>query len=531
MKLNYIHTMLVSLLSCSAAFATMNAKVDITKTYQTIEHFGAADAWSGNLIGQWADKERNKVADWLFSTENDSYGNPKGIGLSLWRVNLGGGSWEQGDDSGIKTIQKRAESFLTLDGKQYDWKKCAGQQWLMEAAKKRGCEKFLLFVNSPHVSMTISGKAWNSQKSAKGNLKPECYGAFADYLATIAKYFTKKGFEITYISPANEPQWMWDTGSQEGTPYYNSELARIVRELDKALEAHKLSDTKIIIAESERIANLYELEYARKPRVKAKHNVPDDEIVGNQIKVFFDKNSPHYVGDLKHVLKAINSHSYDSDKTVETLKEERAPLAAELEKYGIGFHASEFITIPHLRTDSDMGEKGNPSEMNEALHLARVIHTDLTFTPSVTWQNWKAIELYDQPGRALVHLYPKTGDVREIEKGGYAQTSKLLWGMGNFSRFIRPNYKRVSFGGFEDIANKTFGSAWLSPDGKRLVLVCENTKFEDEVLNLTLPAEFNDSKVVAYQTSERMDLAKIDVPAKKNLKLPQRSITTFVFEK
>ena len=43
--------------------------------------------------------ETNQIADWLFSTENDANGQPKGIGLSLWRFNVGAGSTEQGENS------------------------------------------------------------------------------------------------------------------------------------------------------------------------------------------------------------------------------------------------------------------------------------------------------------------------------------------------------------------------------------------------------------------------------------------------
>lgn len=42
-------------------------------------------------------------------------GKPKGIGLSQWRVNLGGGSAAQGEASGIEDKSRRAESYLTDD--------------------------------------------------------------------------------------------------------------------------------------------------------------------------------------------------------------------------------------------------------------------------------------------------------------------------------------------------------------------------------------------------------------------------------
>lgn len=50
-------------------------------------------------------------------------GKPKGIGLSQWRVNLGGGSAAQGEASGIEDKSRRAESYLT-DDLTYDWTRC-----------------------------------------------------------------------------------------------------------------------------------------------------------------------------------------------------------------------------------------------------------------------------------------------------------------------------------------------------------------------------------------------------------------------
>ena len=93
---------------------------------QTIQHFGASDAWSMQTIGLWPDTAAQvQIADWLFSLDTipapsnspsfgggrgevvgqgevvgrGEVGQPLGIGLSLWRFNLGAGSAEQGRES------------------------------------------------------------------------------------------------------------------------------------------------------------------------------------------------------------------------------------------------------------------------------------------------------------------------------------------------------------------------------------------------------------------------------------------------
>ncbi len=78
---------------------------------QHIQHFGASDAWSMQFLGLWPEKQQQKIADWLFSIENDAQGKPKGIGLSIWRFNLGAGSEEQGDSSQIQR-GTRTQCFL-----------------------------------------------------------------------------------------------------------------------------------------------------------------------------------------------------------------------------------------------------------------------------------------------------------------------------------------------------------------------------------------------------------------------------------
>ena len=95
------------IISVLTIFFTVCKAIDFTiqtsKPRQTIHHFGASDAWSMQFIGLWENEaEQQKIADWLFSTKNDVQGKPLGIGLSVWRFNLGAGSEEQGKESQIQ---------------------------------------------------------------------------------------------------------------------------------------------------------------------------------------------------------------------------------------------------------------------------------------------------------------------------------------------------------------------------------------------------------------------------------------------
>ena len=146
--------------------------VNPSERFQTIDHFTASDAWSGALVGRyWSDAERKQIATWLFSQEVDGQGTPQGIGLSLWRVNTGAGTWEQ-PDCDIRPIQRRVESFKTTDAAHYDWGKCAGQRYFMEQAVALGCNNFLLFSNSPLIQWTRNGKGY-SDVSDRANIQPD----------------------------------------------------------------------------------------------------------------------------------------------------------------------------------------------------------------------------------------------------------------------------------------------------------------------------------------------------------------------
>ena len=114
-------------MSCTALKTNeYTLKVSPEIRYQTIDGFGASDAWRCQFVGKnWPIEKREQIADWLFSKETDAIGNPKGIGLSIWRFYLAAGTTEQGEASGIPSLWRRGESFLSPEGK-WDWTKYEG---------------------------------------------------------------------------------------------------------------------------------------------------------------------------------------------------------------------------------------------------------------------------------------------------------------------------------------------------------------------------------------------------------------------
>lgn len=188
--------------------------IDAGQAFQTMVGFGASDCWTPAYIGKYWTSSRDRISELLFSSEIVD-GQPKGIGLSMWRVNLGGGSAEQGDGSGIVDKSRRAESYLT-DNLSLDWTHCEGQRYFMSRAKEFGVNDFVLFSNTPPVQYTLNGKGF-SQNGGSANLKSECYDDFASYMAEVAKHYVDEGYPVSHISPVNEPQYNWDGNGQEGS--------------------------------------------------------------------------------------------------------------------------------------------------------------------------------------------------------------------------------------------------------------------------------------------------------------------------
>jgi len=182
----YFIALLVCMMSCTVACAAELTRllIDLDQRFQTIDHFAASDCWSIQKLDSWSEQNRNRLADLLFSTD-------KGIGLSMWRFNIGGGI----NTVTIRDPWRTVESFEIAPG-QYDWSRQAGQRWFLAAAKARGVNKFLAFVNSPPGRMTRSGLTnaglpQGGQIEGSTNLKPGFEPQFAKYLADILEHFAR----------------------------------------------------------------------------------------------------------------------------------------------------------------------------------------------------------------------------------------------------------------------------------------------------------------------------------------------------
>ena len=493
--------------------------IDTLHPQQTIEHFGASDAWSMLNIGLWPEEEaQRQIADWLFSTECDGNGQPLGIGLSLWRFNLGAGSAEQGDSSFINR-GTRTECFLTADGS-YDWSRQAGQVRFLKMARERGVPYLLAFLNSPPVHFTANGLATNTGRGGTLNLRPVCYEAFAQFMAECVSGLKREhGIRIDYISPVNEPDgsWNWQGPKQEGSPATNREIARVALLASQTFTERGLG-TQIVVDESSDLRCLLGI-----------HDTSWER--GHGITSFWSPDSTlSYLGEMLLVPRLMLGHSYWTNTPVDFMKKIRLRLRDELEKYGVGFWMSELCVMSNDREIG--GGQGYDFTMKTALYVARIIHHDLCYANARSWSWW----------RACGANY-KDGLIRVYDRQHRGQDSRLLWALGNYSRFVRPGAVRYDITcGQEEDPYGLMVSAFRNQDGSTpqvpggsWVVVAINYSEQEKEISIRFPSDSPDGKNPSvtlwrpYRTSDAEgETLRPLAPCEGTATLPPRSITTFV---
>lgn len=516
----------------SATAAVINTVAHLDQQHQVIEEFGASDCWVGDYVGRYfTSTMRERAAKLLFATSFNRGGSPEGIGLSNWRVNLGAGSATQGDDSNIEDVTRRAECFLNSDGVTYNWNHAAGQQYFMQKAKEYGVKNILLFSNSAPIYYTSNGKACKTSTLPWGaNLRSDAYDDFAEYLATVAKHFTDLGYHISYISPVNEPQYEW-TGGQEGSPWYNTEIAQLCRELDNALTKHGL-ETKILVPEAGRWTYLT-------------NSIPLINNYGyDQINQFFNPaNSSTYIGDLPHVARAIAGHSYWTFRTNDDLIYVRRDVATAAAAHDLQVFQTEWSMLdepPMASTGFPAGGYDEATYMDIALFMGKLIYCDLVNANAASWSYWTAFaqEQWGWKNRFCLLRVTANGDsgpesYGSLTNGGSIVDNRNLWVLGNYSRFIRPGYRRVELTGASDI-NALMGSAYVSPEGDELVVVYVNMAHESKQVDISAVGggDRNITSIKSYTTSESLALHRDNtLPTEyqgQALEIPARSVVTFV---
>lgn len=394
---------LIPFLSPLSPENNVKIKVNPFCEQQEFDGFGTSAAWWSQMVSD--ERDRKELAKELYSKD--------GLGLSIYRYNVGGGVNPEHDRVGDPS--RRTESFYYFNeetGKyEYDFSRDANAQaMLFEALGQENStvDTVILFANSPHYSMTISGEASGNYEKGKTNITADKYDDFVDYFLTITEYFISKGVPVKYISPINEPQWDWsgEWVGQEGCHYEKEQVLELLALFSKAIDERGL-DVKISAPESGQLGAAW-----------------TDDGWSNKIRedtlYWFDT----IVSD-KETYKNVTSlayHSYWHDDTV-SVKKNLGSLVEEGRFDGYKIEMSEWCELP-CNTPVD--------DVKAAVIMARVMANDISFSKVNSWTSWVAVNGTGEKDGKLYSdgMYYANADYSEFNK-----TTRYN-AMAHFSKFV-----------------------------------------------------------------------------------------------
>lgn len=338
----------------------------------------------------------------------------RGASLSIFRYNIGAGGGEE-----IRDTWRRAICVETEPGK-YDLSRDQAALDVVRKVRQRGVERFVLFSNSPPPRLTRTGMSSGGEKG-NSNLKPSSEAEFARFLVDISEKI-QSDLQLPHVtlSPINEPQWKWGEKGrgQEGCYFTPQEVAATTRAVIEELRQRQ-SNVLLDAPECARWG----------------HEAPD------YLRPLLGDDSIHrYLSTL-----AIHSYFSNRDEKIALTKIIRELLP------DIRIAQTEWCAMQH----------GKAADMKGAMDLAKVMHDDLTIANCVSWQFWLAVSRYDYCD-GLVYFDDKTGAI---------STSKRLYAMGNYSRWIKPGAVRVEATVDE---SSLLTTAYLSHDAKSVIIVITN---------------------------------------------------------
>ncbi len=456
--------------------STMKIHVNPDKEYQTIDGFGSSACWWSQYAG--ASENAEEISELLFGES--------GLGLNIYRYNIGAGEADN-PNSPITNPWRKTESFYYRNEEtgrwEYDFSRDAAAQEMLRLSLAKEVDTVVLFANSPHYSMTISGTAAGNPGDYVTNINEDQYDAYVDYFLDITEYFIRQGVPVKYISPINEPQWSWSSKDQkqEGTHYEPEEMAELLSRFAKAIEEHGLNVT-LMGPESGEIGETNRTYMSL---------LKEDETTYNAMDGF-----------------AYHSYWKDNDP------------GAKL-KFGIQFanrwknkklHMTEWCELPCEHAVNDFGG---------ALVTARVISDDLTLSGANSWSAWTGInqKTSDNPDEDFSDgLLTSNDDCSE-----YSVTMRY-YALAHFSKYIEPGAVRIQAAksGYSDTLRV---SGFKNPDGSRVIVLVN----EGEETAVRLQDEAQTMQVIT-STSEKQLETTFDGAYSEKLILPGSSITTVILK-
>ncbi len=481
--------------------STVNVRMELLDRQQEITGWGTSAAWWAQMVENT--ETADEYAKLLYSKE--------GLGLNVYRYNVGGGERENPNTRLWRESSRSTDSFLVPEvyaetGKlEYDFTKDANAQQMLFRSLEYGCiDTVILFANSPHYLMTVSGQASGGLKPAQSNLKKECYEDFADYMLDIAEYFISEGVPVKYISPINEPQWDWggDWVGQEGCHYEIDEVIEVARVFARKIKERGL-DIKLSMAESGEIGDhamdCIELLYA------------DEEIAS--------------------VMGTYAYHSYWRDDNFALKYAFGNYLKAKFP--GVEVEMSEWCELPC---------KHETQDIEAGLIMARTMCEDITLTGVNSWSSWVAV---NEGGNMADSMIAVDGDYNDFE------LTKRYYAMAHYTKFIPVGSKVIDtdisvadiemekawwtqwiddkeYPVYNVIKNDFYVSGYVTPDGDYVAVIINEA---EEGRKVRFDKFWNIAEIYTTDAERNLELTAEKGIGFKNIEIGPKSITTVVFSR
>lgn len=453
----------------------LKLNINEEKRYQTIKGFGASGAWWAQIVGNWTHEDpisgkpvRDRISELLFS-------KTEGIGLGIYRYNIGGGSKHSGRGT-FSEPARATECFETAPG-EYDWSRDAAAVYMMRRAVSDGANEVIFFVNSPIERLTNNHKTHlDKHQIFRENIKKKNYPAFAKYCADVAEHFIGEGIPVKYISPVNEPFWVWN-GGQEGCHYRPSSCRKVLRAFVKELDGRKtLDDVRLSGCEN------------------------------GDIRWFNKSYSRAVLGDplVRTRLGALDIHSYCLHMPIPFFNNRMSFL-----KRFAKWMSKNYPDVPVNMSEWTHMQGGRDKGMDSALVTANVMYEDLSVLNVISWQHWIAVsEVNYCDGLIYINLDDKTFEM-----------TKRYYVTGNFSKYVPTGSVRVD-AACDDPELRLLAFKY---DGGCAVIVINSTEKEKE---LSLPEQY--SAVKSAVTDDSDNLCEYDIADPGHIKITPRSVTTII---
>lgn len=451
----------------------MKINLDKNKKYQKFEGFGASGAWWAQRVGGWENTDpdsgmsvRDRISQLLHS-------KTEGIGLRTYRYNIGGGSAESGKGT-YSDPDRRAQCFENNKG-EYDFTKDANAVYMMRQAAKDGADEIILFINSPIERLTKNGMAHLSKKAIfRTNLSPKNYSAFAKYAVDVTEHFVKEGLPVKYLSPVNEPLWIWN-GGQEGCHYNPRQAGNVMLCVARELRKRKSLDSVMLSGVENGDIRWFNKSYAR-------------EILRHK--------------EVRQCIDSLDIHSYFLHSPL-PFTNDRPAFLRRFRKW----MDRKYPSVPVKMSEWCHMKGGKDAGMDSALETAKVIYEDISILNVTSWQHWIACSLYDYCD-GLIYIDP--------QKQSFELT-KRYFVTGNFSKYIPFGATRIDATADD---SEVMTLAFVK-DKKTVVIIINPTEKEKEIKA--------DKTALVAVTDETKSLEEFTADIGKTIKIAPQSVTTLVY--